>query len=452
MSQRKSSCVANPENEPLVLIRKWQITFCENNHCAAALLSLFIYWHDIRLQIIGKNKKANDIAEAHGDGRTQDESTLQFHTTEELIEGLLGLFGKSAINEAIKLLHSLKIIIIHRNPNKRYKFDRTRYFQFHPEVVNEWLNNRYVTEFSHSLKTTDRAIEFSQRENSTDEVHTQKIETHDVVQSTNNHKNDIQPIDLIDSSEIANRAFENKNSIHTPSEYALLKNSSPSTENSRPITEITAKNKTKAAAAKRTCADNSPNVIDNKTPQLAAAAFFDDAMIGKTLTEQQRTFVKQTVIKLKSQTQLSNSVASLCQEVEAVLLDPSCFKKTGNDFHYKLNVIKKTIRDGKWTTPVELTKENKQPAASNQTHPTNPLANKITAIQQQLESLQIECRSFEAAIRAYPDEKAYVQSHRDAMIKKRQTIEALKTELHDLQLNHQPQLSQGGGSHDECMH
>lgn len=219
-------------------------------------------------------------------------------------------------------------------------------------------------------------------------------------------------------------------------------------------TENTTKNTTTAAAKERH-ENKSPSTADKKTPQLAAAAFLKqsvfDTVIGETLTDNQRAIVHHNVFqKLCQQTKIS-SPKELCQEIEYALLDSNCFRKTGHDFHYKLNVIKKTIRDGKWTTPAGLTKENNTSAAFSQAHPTNPLANKITTVQQQLDSLQMEYRSFEAAIRAYPDEKAYVQSHRNAMIKKRETMEALKTELHDLQLNHQQQPSQGGAHHGDCI-
>lgn len=44
-----NTCIQHPTRDPLIVIRQWQLDFCESNHCAAALLSFFEYWHNIRL-------------------------------------------------------------------------------------------------------------------------------------------------------------------------------------------------------------------------------------------------------------------------------------------------------------------------------------------------------------------------------------------------------------------
>jgi hypothetical protein len=120
------------------MVRKWQIEFCDGNKAAAALLSFFEYWHNIKLEQSRKAGQANDVAEAHGETRAQDESLLQFHTEKELGDGVL-LFGRHAIREGIKILEDKGVITIHGNPNPRYSFDKTRYFLFHPSVVNDWI-------------------------------------------------------------------------------------------------------------------------------------------------------------------------------------------------------------------------------------------------------------------------------------------------------------------------
>ena len=56
-----------------------------------------------------------------------------------LLDALMGLFGKKSISNGLALLASLDVITIHRNPNRRYCFDRTKYFKFYPEVCNKWL-------------------------------------------------------------------------------------------------------------------------------------------------------------------------------------------------------------------------------------------------------------------------------------------------------------------------
>jgi|GEM_PF-4841130 len=139
----KTTCINHPKNEPILLIRWWQLVFCEGNYCAAALLSFFEYWHNIKLEMKRKNQQLNDIAEMHGDERSQDETLIQFHTEGQLRFGILFLYSNKAIREALKLLEAKGVIETTSNPNPKYKFDKTKYFIFHPEVINEWLAKNY---------------------------------------------------------------------------------------------------------------------------------------------------------------------------------------------------------------------------------------------------------------------------------------------------------------------
>jgi hypothetical protein len=140
----KNSCIAYPERDALVIIRKSQVEFCDGNICAAALLSFFEYWHNIKLEISVKNMAMNKITAMHGEEGYQDESLLQFHNMTELSDGIMGLYGISTIKTARKLLVNKEIITEHRNPSERYQFDHTIYYLFHPEIFCNWLNNRIV--------------------------------------------------------------------------------------------------------------------------------------------------------------------------------------------------------------------------------------------------------------------------------------------------------------------
>jgi hypothetical protein len=137
----RTSCINHPPNEPLIVIRPWQVELCEGNTTAAALLSYFEYWHNIKLEMQSRASKSNDIAEMHGDKRTQDETLLQFHTEEELISGIM-IAKRDTIRKALSYLNSCGFISIHANPNPKYAFDKTRYFLFHPDPINEWLNEK----------------------------------------------------------------------------------------------------------------------------------------------------------------------------------------------------------------------------------------------------------------------------------------------------------------------
>lgn len=139
----RTSCISHPEKEPLIIIHKWQLEFTEGNECAAALISFFTYWHDIKFANKEKAKHANDVAEMHGDPRTQDESLMQWHTEKDIEDGIL-IFKRRTIADALANLQTSGVIEIIKNPNPRYAFDRTRYFIFHPEILIDWLEKRKV--------------------------------------------------------------------------------------------------------------------------------------------------------------------------------------------------------------------------------------------------------------------------------------------------------------------
>ncbi|MDQ3687794.1 MAG: hypothetical protein M3430_19640, partial [Acidobacteriota bacterium] len=134
----KVSCITHPSNEHFIKIHPWQIDACDGNECAAALLSFFEYFHNIKLEQALKAKQANDIAEVHGDRRAQDETLYQFHSEGELERGVV-IYKRRSMYDALKVLHEKGFVTLHHNPYNRYKFDKTRYFLFHPEAVNAWL-------------------------------------------------------------------------------------------------------------------------------------------------------------------------------------------------------------------------------------------------------------------------------------------------------------------------
>jgi len=138
-----TTSIRHPDKSPYITLHAWQVKFCKNNHCAALLLSYFSAWHDWKLRNDQYYRRSNDIAELHGDGRPNNENAYLFFATEELIDGCMGLYGKKAICDGLDLLVSLGVISVHKNPNPRYHFDKTRYFIFYSDVCNEWIEENY---------------------------------------------------------------------------------------------------------------------------------------------------------------------------------------------------------------------------------------------------------------------------------------------------------------------
>ena len=161
----KSSCIRQPQNNRYIQVCEWQVQFCQGNHCAAFVLSHFIAWHNWKLNHDEYYHRVNNIAESHGDGRPHDQNAYLFFSMDEISEGILGTYGKNTINNALQLLEELGAISIHKNPNPRYHFDKTKYFIFYPEVCNVWIekSNSNNTQDESSEQFTQQPIDNSDR-------------------------------------------------------------------------------------------------------------------------------------------------------------------------------------------------------------------------------------------------------------------------------------------------
>lgn len=317
----KTSCINNPANDTFIIIRTWQVEFCQGDHCAAALLSFLTYFHDLKVEMALKNKRSNDIAELHKDSRTQDESTLQFHSMEELMSKTLHLFGKNKIRASLELLESLRVISVHKNPNERYAFDKTKYFQLHPEVCNDWLKTFNSEQNHRGSNLTDRSPHLGQ-------------------------------------SNISDKFLDQPKQDDRESHLGLPSSQlgQPSPQMGQAITEITNNNtyKDTTTAENQSHADTTVPDPSSQLPPIAAAVI--NNFIGKTLTETQRQMVHQLVFDELVSTGKISAPEQLCAEIEICLLDKTSFSHAGNDFKRKLNTIRKAIRERSWRAPVPLVK------------------------------------------------------------------------------------------------
>lgn len=154
----RSSCISHPADEEMLVIRKWQSDAFEDA-LTGALISYFIYWHDIKTEMKKQAEQANRVAEQHGDSPTQDTSLLQYHTLDEIEAGMLRVGKKTKIKGAIATLDEAHIISRHSNPNPKYSFDRTIYYLFHPPIVQAFLRARDLAKSEWS-DLTDRKDAF----------------------------------------------------------------------------------------------------------------------------------------------------------------------------------------------------------------------------------------------------------------------------------------------------
>jgi hypothetical protein len=158
----QTSCISHPAHNPVAVVKRDYYEICDHNEVAAAILALLEYWHNVKLENQKQARHRNSVAANHGEAPTQDEDLWQWHTEESLEESLMGIGRRDAIRQAIKLLGAgepavkdetgkekkpeivgKNFITVGLNPNPRYKFDRTRYFLFNPQPVQEAINKFY---------------------------------------------------------------------------------------------------------------------------------------------------------------------------------------------------------------------------------------------------------------------------------------------------------------------
>lgn len=389
----KTSCINHPEKQSLILAREWQIKFCDGDLCAAVLMSYFEYWHNIKLAMQEKNHQANNIAEAHGDHRTQDESLLQFHSLTEIQTETLNAFSRTKIIQALSFLESKEVISKHRNPNPRYSFDKTTYYQFHPEICQYYLennlkNNELVSDDDDETievqkQTIDspnldyRQSNFGRRQSNSELAITEtstEIPKHIHHQPT--AARDLESIDQ--TTLLAAADFENENEIKAQDEVAKSNNEAES------------------------------------------------LFIGKTLTKSQKNAVSEFILFILSLTPSTcgKSPKQLFSEIEACLLDPKTFTQSQQLFLKKFNTLKKVMRAGRWQGQFECVTgqahisdqpfSTSEMPVSHNAEQSLMIQSRIYSVKQEMAALRLEKKSHESALNRLDEQ---FHDHTDKSVK-----------------------------------
>ena len=139
-----SSCVSHPANDKLIIIRESYVNALGDPKLAI-LVNFFEHWHNYKLANREQIQKIENKQQTF-DGETDEipefpfKSLLQWHTYEEIYQATFGLIGIRNLPVYIKKLEELGIISIHKNPNPKYAYDRTNFYLFHPEKLQQLLD------------------------------------------------------------------------------------------------------------------------------------------------------------------------------------------------------------------------------------------------------------------------------------------------------------------------
>lgn len=165
-------CISYPADDSYIEIRQSMYELLEDDYVAAALVSYFEFWHTNKLVNRSKFKHENDIAESHNEPKIHSLSLLQFHTSDELENNII-VAKKDTLRKSVMYLVSKGILSIHANPNENFKFDKTKYYLFHPETLQRMIDTknrisgfyRLSDDFKAGKRSDERKIVYASSEN-----------------------------------------------------------------------------------------------------------------------------------------------------------------------------------------------------------------------------------------------------------------------------------------------
>ena len=327
-----------PEREKFRTFYASHIHFCEGNACAAGLLDTFDRFHSIKLQQQKSNRKYNDIAEQHGDTRTQDEQLFQSHTQEELANYLMGIFSVNTIRTGLKILIKKKVITIHRNPNPKYQFDKTAHYLFHPKVFNHWMKEQnYIVSNSRNPNLQSRSYDF--------------VASNSQHKYLRSHNSD----DAIDNKAINKEnnlnLIQKQHNEHSKLGSDFIKGDFSYKNNKTELQKI------------------------NKD-------------IGMVLSNEQELQLNHRLELLSKKLNIKTLEADrILNEARYCLLDKNALTNCEQNFHRKLCCIEKLIDQGKWRTPFNLVNQSttySKKTIDLETNQIKKIEDHITRLQQEI--------------------------------------------------------------------
>lgn len=136
----RTSCVWHPTNARLLMVREEFIRLCDGDHCAASLLAIFEYWHNVRLRQI----EQEHVRHAYDPNYSPNVEIWVYKSVEDLAVDLLGLYGERKVRDSLAFLVSRQYVQTRPNPKNTY--DRTKQYQLLPERVSAALQDLFPSD------------------------------------------------------------------------------------------------------------------------------------------------------------------------------------------------------------------------------------------------------------------------------------------------------------------
>lgn len=186
----KTSVIAHPPQNDLVIVRKSYIDICNVEHpeygtapdanCAAALLNDFEYWQNYKFAHASQKAIENEIA-SRGGLPAQDTDLWIYKKQSDLKENLFNIWGMNKVRDNLNWLVNVGYIWQRNNP--KYAWDRTLQYQLNIDAVqkqidaliNRSVENNESKELNQRIEAqqSNEAIPENTTENTTEEnIHT----------------------------------------------------------------------------------------------------------------------------------------------------------------------------------------------------------------------------------------------------------------------------------------
>ena len=140
----KTSIIVHPPKISLVIIRADYLGICENSpdkNCSAAILNLFEFWMNVKLDNRPQAKQQNESLEKGDEQPTQDTELWVWKKMSDIQDELFNIWKEDKIRSCRKWLEEQEFLLKRRNP--KHGWDKTLQYKLNvgqvQMSVNRWF-------------------------------------------------------------------------------------------------------------------------------------------------------------------------------------------------------------------------------------------------------------------------------------------------------------------------
>lgn len=147
-----------PSFGKVVVVREDFMRVCEGQRESAVLLSILVYWTEVKVGMLNQIGHENEAREKEGLQPIDPDGLWIWKSYDDFIGESLGMLTRYSLKKAISHLKKLGILEVRKNP--RYNWDRTNQYRINLQtLINELKKVHESLEAHDRLKSTDGRVE-----------------------------------------------------------------------------------------------------------------------------------------------------------------------------------------------------------------------------------------------------------------------------------------------------